>query len=163
MILLLKTKIAGVNSGPTCVHRQNALKFIAKLLKSPFLTDGGITLDLEEEPNNPHDPDALKVLFEYEKGKWFHLGYIPNANTLCGACHETFERHPNSGNCPNCGAKGRFERFGTATRLKDMLDDIWVDRDVTKAGWVEAQVEEVTGGNDGQSFGCNISVWTEDP
>lgn len=112
-------------------------------------SDAKVTLILECEPENPYDCDAIKVLYEHKPGRFFHLGYIPNADTLCGACGKHFERHPNTGSCPECGAKGRFERFGTATRLKGMFVG-------------DAQVEEVTGGENGQSYGCNISIHAED-
>lgn len=36
---------------------------------------------LEKEPTNPHDPNAIKVLFKDTKGKWFHVGYVPREET----------------------------------------------------------------------------------
>lgn len=91
----------------------------------PWVED--VPLILEPEPNNPHDPDAIKVMFEYASGKRYHLGYIPNPKL-----------------------EGTDARAGTATRIKDIFDgseEVW------------AIAEEVTGGEDGQSYGCNIAIW----
>jgi hypothetical protein len=150
MTLICYSKVAGVTSGPTAQSRQNCLEFIKKVGLLPL--DVSIPLRLIPEPENPHDPDAVRVELEYEPGKFFHLGYIPNSDTICRECDKMFERHPGGNSCPNCGRKGHLERFGTATRIKEHLPapgnsvDLW------------AVVTEITGGKDGQSLGCNIGV-----
>lgn len=113
-----------------------------------------VPLRLEPEPDNPHDPDAIKVIFEYESGRRFHLGYIPNSDTLCRECGAQFERHPQSGACPECGRKGHLERCGTATRIKPEFK-----KGVEWTVW--AIVTEVTGGEGEQSLGCNIAIWCD--
>jgi hypothetical protein len=149
MTLICYSKVAGVTSGPTAQSRQNCLEFIKKVGLLPL--DVSIPLRLIPEPENPHDPDAVRVELEYEPGKFFHLGYIPNSDTICRECGEMFERHPGGNSCPNCGRKGHLERHGTATRIKEHFKDE-----------VRAKVTEITGGKDGQSLGCNISIHTEE-
>jgi hypothetical protein len=155
MTLICYSKVAGVTSGPTAQSRQNCLEFIKKVGLLPL--DVSIPLRLTPEPENPHDPDAVRVELEYEPGKFFHLGYIPNSDTICRECGEMFERHPGGNSCPNCGRKGHLERFGTATRIKSFF----VEQE-DGGGPVWAYVTEITGGKDGQSLGCNISIHTEE-
>lgn len=37
---------------------------------------------LMPEPENPHDPDAVKVLIPLSSGKVFHIGYLPRTSEL---------------------------------------------------------------------------------
>lgn len=140
-------------SGENAASRQNCLKFLKRVDAIPRF-EGDIRLDLVPEPTNPHDPDAIRVEFEYAEGKFFHLGYIPNSDSLCSQCKEVFERHP--GTCPNCGSK-QVDRCGTATRIKNELYAGW---GVSGKAW--AYVSEITGGGEGQSLGCNLEIHRED-
>lgn len=150
MNLLCHSKVAGVTSGPKAESRQKCLRFIRQVMDMPQW-QSSIRLRMVPEPENPHDPDAIRVEFEYEQGKYFHLGYIPNSDTICRECNAQFERHPQSGACPECGRKGHLERMGTATRIKSYF-----------GGEVQARVTEVTGGENGQSLGCNIALYAEE-
>jgi hypothetical protein len=115
-----------------------------------------VRLKLVPEPDNPHDPDAIAVQFEYAQGKHFHLGYIPNADTICLDCAKRWDRmseaEADRGSCMRDQLKHNLARHGTATRIKWALafDNCC------------ATVEEVTGGGDGQSLGCNIKIWQEE-
>lgn len=108
-----------------------------------------VPLVLTPEPTNPYDPDAIRVEFEFEAGRLFHLGYIPNSNCICLACGEHYNRFQPS--CTNCS--GEVSRIGTATWLKG---NGFFDK-----GNVYAEVSEITGGGEGQSLGCNIEVFTD--
>jgi hypothetical protein len=134
------------------------LKFIRRVQKLPFVEC--VYLKLESEPGNPHDPDAIKVLLEYEDEAFFHLGYLPNANTICGdgfgGCGWTGERYPVTDRCPDCKTGEFLARCGTATRLKGMLKEhICGDQ-------AYALVEEITGGDENKNYGANISIWIEE-
>lgn len=157
MKLLCHTKIAGTMSGPTAVARQSCLKFIQRVLDLPctsfYTDDGRMRLILEPEPDNPHDPDAIKVLFEYRNGEYFHLGYIPNADSICRECGTEYERWPV--NCRVCENE-EVERIGTATRLRSFFAE-----QEDGGGLLNAFVEEVTGGGE-KALGCNISIWAEE-
>lgn len=152
MTLLCHSKVAGVSSGPKAESRQKCLAFLSRYLKVP--RSNPVELRLVPEPENPYDPDAIRVEFEYGEGEFFHLGYIPNSDTICRECNEMFERHPGGNSCPNCGRKGHLERHGTATRINNVSGY----RGVRKV----ANVTEITGGLDGKSLGCNIAVYAEE-
>lgn len=137
------TRIAGVTME---AGRQDCLKFLQRVMRIPEHED--IQLRLKPEPDNPHDPDAIAVLFEWKAGEFFKLGYIPNHQTMCKECGEVMERHPQSGSCPSCSRKGHLVRYGTASQLKTLFDDPPVD----------AWLEEITGGEDGKSYGANIGI-----
>lgn len=34
------------------------------------------------EPNNPHDPDAVRVMVPLDNGEAFHIGYLPKDSSL---------------------------------------------------------------------------------
>lgn len=115
-----------------------------------------IRLELVPDPANSHDPDAIAVHFEYAQGKFFHLGYIPNADTICLECGKQWDRmseaEADRDSCMRDQLKHSLARHGTATRIKSSF-----------GGEVWATVEEVTGNTaDGQSLGCNIRIWQEE-
>lgn len=66
-IKTFKTKVVGVSQK----GRQAKLRKIARL----ELKDETVNLELEREPNNKHDPNAIKVTLQGEE-KNFHIGYI---------------------------------------------------------------------------------------
>lgn len=37
---------------------------------------------LQPEPENPYDPDAVKVIIPLKNGDAFHIGYLPKADPL---------------------------------------------------------------------------------
>lgn len=58
----------------------------------PFEFEGQRLLnavDLVKEPNNPHDPDAIKVMMFDAHGKRHHIGYVPKDKTE--AIHKDFK------------------------------------------------------------------------
>lgn len=139
------TKISGVTSGPLAERRQKALTFLQECYRVPGMR---CYVDLVPEPDNPYDPDAIKVML----GE-FHLGYVKNSDTICSSCCSVFERHP-SGACPACGRMGTLERCGTATQLmKYFRDNV-----ETPGFWMpDAYISEVTGGGE-KSYGANLYI-----
>jgi hypothetical protein len=146
---LFFTKIAGTTSGPLAQKRQNALKFLHKAIGLDWYPDDcQVRLHLVPEPDNEHDPYAIKVMLGT-----FHLGYIPNSNTYCTDCEGEVDRFPQNGKCPKCYSPSLI-RKGTATRLSEIMGEI--------DGIYYALVTEITGGQDGKSFGCNLEIRRSD-
>lgn len=106
MKLLVKYKVVGViYDNPDGKNRQEIIRYVAdtyrtKGMLKPWnnLTDEQIIAEATEgheyenqvvkaaarlvkEPNNPHDPNAIKVILIDAERKKHHVGYIPKENT----------------------------------------------------------------------------------
>jgi ribosomal protein L37E len=145
VIELMHTKIAGTTSGPDADMRQDILRYVQRHPEMDW------QLGLWEEPDNPYDKDAIQVIIYSPKGNPVHIGYIPNSDTICRECGTVFARFPHSGSCSECGFSGKLERYGTATKLSQLI------RDGVK---LKAEIAEVTGGGE-KSYGCNLRVCRE--
>lgn len=66
--------------GTTYENREDIIEHIIDSHNAKGSSLEGIAR-LKKEPANPHDPNAIKVLFKDAKGKWFHVGYVPREET----------------------------------------------------------------------------------
>ncbi|WP_277680046.1 HIRAN domain-containing protein, partial [Gracilibacillus dipsosauri] len=84
----MKLKVVGVTKG----NRQEVIRSIidsyvekGKLKSFEGLSDEDQVLkgiaSLEKEPDNPHDPNAIKVMLNDAHGKKYHVGYIAKEQT----------------------------------------------------------------------------------
>ena len=72
----------------------------------------GMLLELEEDPENRHDPNAVMVLYNNVQ-----LGFIPNSGYSCKYCWSHFPKEASE--CPKCGADfSAVVPGGLATRIK---------------------------------------------
>lgn len=79
--------------------------FMARLLKERDI------LELVPEPENPKDPNAIKVMAYGD-----HVGYVPNQGISCSLCWTHVG--PVEQCCSGCGADWtHYRRGGLATRL----------------------------------------------
>jgi hypothetical protein len=69
----LLLKVAGTTFRPN--YPENLLQLLRGLEAEP---ESDILLTLEEEPSNPYDPNAIKVILQ-STGE--HLGYVPKGLT----------------------------------------------------------------------------------
>ena len=75
---MTEIKVVGV----TYEGREEAIKHV---IDSNSHKDIGHSLKgvarLKKDPSNQYDPNAIKILFQDGKGKWFHAGYVPREQT----------------------------------------------------------------------------------
>ena len=102
-------------------------------------------LRLVREPDNIYDSNAIAIHADYGLGD-VQLGYVQNRHRVCvGGGHEV--RDSSLTKCPICGAE--LVREGLATELAH-----WMDAGIE----FKARILCITGGGDGRSLGCNISI-----
>lgn len=142
----IHTKIAGVMSGVDAAMRQ---EFLIEIRESQAY-DEPVYLQLVPEPDNPYDANAIRVYYDHPELGRAQLGYLKNSTTMCDLCGYFHERFPSAG-CQRCGDKEHLRRDGVATRIaNEMRDD--------PSAHFYAVLQEITGGGNGRSFGCNIKI-----
>lgn len=67
--------------GTTYENRDEVIEYVVDSHKAKG-TPLKAVARLKKEPSNPHDPNAIKVMFKDAKGKWFHVGYVPREQTV---------------------------------------------------------------------------------
>lgn len=72
----------------------------------------GTAIRLLEEPENPHDPNAIAIYLKARK-----VGYIGNKGQTCLTCMKTVLAADNDV-CPKCKSGENITRGGMATRIK---------------------------------------------
>jgi hypothetical protein len=168
----INTKVVGVKpvgtpeNEATAQQRQNVLEYISRVGEPAFDgTPPEYWLKLTEEPTNPYDNDAVRVMLHsrtaqaHGRVEGVQVGYIANGERICTGCGKEFDRPKTSDQailvCDACGHPTK--RDGLASQLKARAAEAGRSVEEHYNVTIAWDAGGITGGGL-RTHGCNIRI-----